>query len=527
MNTDVIVIGSGGAGLISAISALKKGASVTIMSKTPVGTASSTAYSSGYFTFADGELSVDSYIDKTTNVGRNVNNGKLVESLGKEAYSALKELESWGITLRFLKDGHATVRDSSTNPIVSGGGFISELKTLAIKRGVSLLDNVYVTEILVKDNRIWGVEYCDWIKGTFEQIQCKTVILATGGAGQIYQRTDNPSRITGDGYALALKAGLSLVDMEFIQFYPLGIDEPGFPSWMVRLPIIDMARVTDEDNSEFLKEQMQIWGINSGQEISLYARDKTAKLVQEKISQGKKVLLHMEDIQREKWDEWDLKKVRSCFPPSVKPWEYGPIHISPLEHYFCGGICIDENARTSIDGLFACGEVTGGVDGASRVGGNALSNMVSFAMKAGKQSASMSSSSQSIEALPGVRRKDLNCADNNGIDPGIIRTEIKTIVQKYLGPLRKEKGLTKALSKLEAIYENMPDLRIEKPMDILAALEIEGLLLSSLTVARAALFRQESRGVHCRIDFPSEESRFEKSQFVKMNENKLSTSFEE
>src|SRR6056297_200141 len=118
-STDVIVIGSGGAGLISAVSALKQGVSVTIMSKTPVGTASSTAYSSGYFTFADGDRNLENYIGKTINVGRNINNRKLVESLGREATHALEELESWGITLRFLNGGHATVRDSSTNPIVS------------------------------------------------------------------------------------------------------------------------------------------------------------------------------------------------------------------------------------------------------------------------------------------------------------------------------------------------------------------------------------------------------------------------
>lgn len=525
MNTDVVVIGSGGAGLISAISALKEGVSVTIMSKTPSGTASSTAYSSGYFTFADGEQSFTDYVKKTIDVGRNINNVKLVKSLGKEAYSALKELESWGITLRFLKDGHATVRDSSKNPIVSGVGLISELKALASQKGVRLLDNVYVTEIIIKDNLVWGVEYCDWTRGTFEQIRCKAVILATGGAGQIYERTDNPSRITGDGYALALKTGLSLVDMEFIQFYPFGIDEPGFPSWMVRLPIIDLARVTDEENFEFLKEQMQIWGIGSGKEISLYARDRTAKLVQETISQGKQVLLHLEDIEREKWDEWDQRKILSCFPNGVRPWDYGPIHISPLEHYFCGGICIDEHSGTSIDGLFACGEVTGGVDGASRIGGNALSNVVSFAIKAGKHSASISSRTTSTGVLPNVRRKNFNLG-NNGVNPRDIRAEIKTIAQKHLGPLRKETNVIKAISKLEGIYENIPDLRIEKPLDILLALELEGLLLSAMAVARCALFRKESRGVHSRIDFPSEVLQFEKTQSVKMLDDKLLTSFE-
>ena len=202
VNFDVLVIGSGGAGLIAALSAIKEGSTVAVLSKTPVGTASSTAYSSGFFTLPSQDLSFQRYFDNTISVGRGINRKDLVETLGKEACLSLKELQSWGVTVRFLKDGHATVRDSSPIPIVSGGGFISELKTLASNKGVRFIENICVTDILVSNKRVYGVEYCDWMKGTYGRIFCNSLILATGGAGQIFKRTDNPSRITGDGYAL-------------------------------------------------------------------------------------------------------------------------------------------------------------------------------------------------------------------------------------------------------------------------------------------------------------------------------------
>lgn len=528
MNFDVLVIGSGGAGLISALSAIKEGSTVAVLSKTPVGTASSTAYSSGFFTLPYQDLSFQRYFDNTISVGRGINRKDLVETLGKEACLSLKELQSWGVTVRFLKDGHATVRDSSPIPIVSGGGFISELKTLASNKGVRFIENICVTDILVSNKRVYGVEYCDWMKGTYGRIFCNSLILATGGAGQIFKRTDNPSRITGDGYALALKGGLSLVDMEFIQFYPVGFDEPRFPCWMIRLPIIDIARITDEKGEEFLKAKMQEWSIDSGQDISLYARDRTARLIQEKIAQGHEILLHLEDIEKEKWEEWDLRKITSCFPRGLNPWNYGPVHVSPLEHYFSGGIMIDKGAATSIEGLYACGEVTGGVDGASRVGGNALSNMVSFAMKAGKGAASLAYgvSPKPYRLLEEKKAKKISLSDR-GIEPCMIREKIKALDQECLGPLRNEKGIRKVISELEDIYRDIPDLKVEKPQDLLGALEIEGLLLSSLVVAYSACSRKESRGVHYRIDFPLEMQDFERSQFVKIQNGQFVTGFDQ
>ncbi|GAB6280558.1 MAG: fumarate reductase subunit A [Thermovirga sp.] len=499
-----------------------------MLSKTATGTASSTAYSSGYFTLPDHELGVRDYVETTVNVGKNINRNNLLQTLGRGAHASLLELQSWGITIRFLGEGHATIKDSAPLPIVSGGGFISELKSLAWDLGARFEENVFATNILVKNNRVFGVEYCDWMKGTSGRIFCKAVVLAAGGAGQIFERTDNPSRITGDGYALGLESGLSLLDMEFIQFYPVGFDEPRFPCWMIRLPIVDIARLTDGKGNEFLKEQMQTWGIAGGNEISLYARDRTALLVQKKLDLGDEVLLHLEDIEEEKWSEWDLRKTMSCYPEGAKPWSYGPVHVSPLAHYFCGGILIDESTATSIEGVYACGEVTGGVDGASRVGGNALSSMACFALRAGRESVSISrgaSPKPFIQAQAETRPRHEIFSRNDGINPLEIKKTIQTLTREYLGPMRNGKGLRRAIIELEAIRSAMPDLRIKSPLDLLMSFEIDSMLLSSLAAAYPALSRQESRGVHYRQDFPSVMSTFEKNQIVSLKDGKFTTNF--
>lgn len=525
---DIVVIGSGGAGLIASIASAREGVSVAVLSKTATGSASATEYSSGFFTLPDKAMSIGQYIEHVRSVGKGLSREDLLGYLGESAYSSLQDLGSWGVTLRFLGKGHATIIDSAKIPVASGAGMLSELRHLATDHSVKFFENVFVTDLLVSNNRVFGVDYCDWTKGSTGRIYCKSVVIATGGAGQIFRRTDSPSRITGDGYALALKAGLALEDMEFVQFYPLGFDEPRFPCWMIRLPILDIARLTDRAGGEFLKQEMEDRGIKDGMEVSLFARDMAAKLIQEKVDHGDEVLLHLEDIDRSLWNEWDLRKTMGCYPQGVKPWDYGPVHVSPLAHYFCGGVKIDTSTATSIDGLFACGEVTGGVDGASRVGGNALSNMVTFGIRAGREAAKKSRL-PSPRPFAGIENnKERHFPSGRGVEPRRARNEIRSLTQGCLGPLREERSIRRAISVLEdCLGREFPMIRIDRPQDLLEALELESMLITSLSVAYSALSREESRGVHYRTDFPYERDEYGRSQAVRIENGRFLTAFVE
>ena len=354
-----------------------------------------------------------------------------------------------------------------------------------------------------------GVECVQWQTGASTEIDCSSVILANGGAGYIYERTDNPARITGDGYSLALQTGLALTDMEFVQFYPLGWDEPRFPRWMIGLPIIDKARVTDESGDEFFKRELTFWGLKNGVEANLFARDRSARLIGQYGAKGK-VLLHLQELAPEEWQRSPLKDMLSFYPQGVNPWEYGPIQVSPVEHYFTGGIVIDEYCRTNIDGLFACGEVTGGVDGASRIGGNALTNIITFGLRAGREAAGVSSRS-SCESFVGYKETTGKASVSE------LRSKLRNIVQQGLGPVRTPVGMKQALQELAEMQNVLGHLSINSPMERLLALEMPGMLYSALAVGKAAILREESRGVHFRADYPKEREEWQKPIHVSMD----------
>jgi succinate dehydrogenase/fumarate reductase flavoprotein subunit len=382
MKKKIIIVGSGGAGLTAAVAAAKQGADVLLLSKTACGDANCTAYSGGMFSLSSGTVTPDDHFRRILETGRGVNDEKLVRVLAEESEKTLRTLAEWGITLKINSSGQASVRKSAPSEIMGGAGLTRELAALAKAEGVSILENCVATKILAGERGAEGLEWVNWKTGKQYRAPASAVILATGGGGGIYSRTDNPARMTGDGYALALEAGLDLADMEYVQFYPLGWKDPAFPLWMVGLTILDYIPVTDDSGREFLREAILSWGLSSGKEANYFARDKCAIFLSRHELQGGKTLLHLENLREEVLTIPDVRvSLMVDLPPERRT---GPVELSPIQHYFTGGIPIDTGGRTGLPGLYACGEVTGGVDGASRMGGNALTNIVTFGLRAGR-----------------------------------------------------------------------------------------------------------------------------------------------
>jgi len=493
MTKRVTVIGSGGAGLVAAIAARKAGADVVVLSKTTRTTATCTAYAAGVFSLACCGLSPDEYFKKTMETGHYLNDSALVKILTEEAESTFQTLMRWGVRIK-MKKGSASVRATAPNGLMGGAGFTGELAAIAESEGVRFLDWTVATSLRLERGRVAGVETENWRTGERACIPSGAVILATGGGGQIYSHTDNPGRITGDGYALASDIGAVFRDMEFVQFYPLGWAEPGFPKWMADVELVDFVRITDAEGREFLKEAMKEWGYKSGSEVSLYARDKCARLMAEKSAEGG-VFAHLEDLTDEQLKD---PKVQYCltlnaeFFRSVKR----PLRMAPLEHYFCGGVVMDGFGRTSVDGLYACGEVTGGVDGANRVGGNALTNIVVFGYRAGNIAAK--ECEKSLGPLDAGEWRGLHAISEKGERPGVLRKELQEKAWEALGPVRRGRQIEEFLGYL-GDFENRT-IGVETPLDRLFALEMKGLHATAKAVAEAALKREESLGTHWRID---------------------------
>jgi len=510
MDRRLIVIGSGGAGLVAAIAARKPGVEVLVLSKTPKGLASCTAYAGGIFTLGCGKVLPEFHASKTMEIGGYVNDPRLVQIFSDQAKASLEEIRSWGVTLRLTENGHASVRSTAPNPFMAGYGMVKELYHIALDMGIKFLENVAVTSLRMEEMTVTGVECVDWTSGKILGLGCSAVIIAAGGGGHIYQRTDNPSRMTGDGYSLALRAGAQLRDMEFVQFYPLGWDEPGFTNWMLDLALIDRVPLTDSHGKEFLLEAIHSWGLKDGMEANYFARDKASIFMTRHFNSGGEALLHLEELPEKEWDQEPFSEMLPFYPRDIKPWEYGPVRVSPIQHYMPGGIIIDGACSTGIEGLYACGEATGGVDGASRIGGNALTNIVTFGLIAGR-SAAGSLRDGKDDFSPAFTCSIVNSWKTGTLNALEMRNAIRAIVQKSLGPVRTASGIRQAIDELNEIRHNLAKLSVKDRQDLLLALEMQGLVDTSLAVGQAALMREESRGVHFREDFPLKRDEWKKN----------------
>lgn len=489
----VLIIGAGGAGLTAAIEASLAGADVAVLTKTSAGLATCTAYSAGIFTLPVCGISPEEHFRRTMDVGKGINDPSLVKILSEKSEESLRRLSDLGVDIRFSK-GTASTRVTAVNELMGGGGFAGQLVEIAKRSGVRFIEWTVATSLEMTDGKISGISAVDWRTGKSFSLEADAVIIATGGGGQIYRRSDNPARMTGDGYSLAKRAGLDLIDMEFVQFYPIGWNEPGLPEWMADTGLVDYVRITDEDGDEFFKRAITGWGYKSGAEANLFARDRCSVLMAQKERTGR-VLAHLEDISPAKWEDKGLRYSLTIDHRFFDEFRR-PVRVSPIQHYMSGGIRIDGGCRTGISGLYACGEATGGVDGANRIGGNALSNIVTFGIIAGKNAAR----GEPWETRPDREPEAYHpvVGSESGEVPSKLRAELRNAAWEHIGSLRSEKSIRIAQEKIREISES--EMRIESRAEMLLALEMRGLIDTASAVADAAMKRKASLGTHFRED---------------------------
>lgn len=537
-----VVIGGGAAGLTAALALAREGVHVTVISKVKAGNATCTIYAGGGFTLGIQGLSPEEHRKMTYETGRRLNVPALLDTFSNEGPSIVEFLRGAGVPFR-LHRGGLSVERLPAFPLLGGKSLTDGLYQACVAAGVEFIPNLIAMRLLSSDSGICGVECIDHASGKVLSLDAGAIVLATGGAGALYERTDNPQRITGDGYRLALEASCHLMDMEFVQFYPMGFDTPGGAHWFLGLEIIDRARVTGPDGREFLKEMLLREGITSGRQANLLARDKCSVAIALANEKGQS-LLHLEDIPEETWrGQTFLWSIARMFPPSSPPWK-GPVPLHPIEHYFPGGVVIGTDGQTEVPGLFACGEVTGGVDGANRVGGNALTNCILFGRKAGTVAAMHAKGERvapfdaralgQLEGGADAGRVDLPAertaagwlarwSDNaekagTGSDatvpPADLRDSLRDFSTRYLLPLRRGETLEQAQSDIGGLRELLDRQAVRDSRDLLLAAENLGLWQTAAMVSRGALLRTESRGAHFRTDFPEEDRAWEKHIYM-------------
>ncbi len=514
--TDVLVIGSGGAGLRAAIEAKKAGVNVTLVSKSPIGLANSTSYSIGRFRGAFQGLTKKKHFKMTVEGGRFINNEKLVDILVKEAPTRLLELKEFGVTLDTVT-GYCSCDGP---PMRRGEGLTRPLKIEMERLGVKIIDKITIIDLLGEGGAITGAVGLN-LSGDALLFGAKAIILATGGAGQLYLRNDNPIGTVGDGCGLALRVGAELMDMEFVQFFPLGLSESGLPSYLFLLPL-GVLRNSHRDN--FLERH----GLDLARAI-IENRDYLTRAIWSEIQEGRgdkgAVLLDLtevseKELERSVWFKEMGRKLLRDFNYREKP-----VHVAPLVHYFMGGIRINERCETNIPGLYAAGEAASGVHGANRIGGNALTDTIVFGSRAGLYAAEYAMSTRRLEidtSLIKEKKRELNKyfkkKPSDKGDPYKIKSRIQSLMWQFLGIGRTETGLKMGIERLNEIKNEASDrLFVKNSRDLKEIFEVFNMLNTAVTIAQSAKYRTESRGSHYRIDFPRQDKNWLKNVLVSIN----------
>ncbi|MGQ9674136.1 MAG: FAD-dependent oxidoreductase [Chloroflexota bacterium] len=509
--TDVLVIGAGGAGLRAAIEARRAGARVLLVSKTPLGEGNCSAYAMGFFAAAVGGKSVDEHYSDTLEAGRGLNDERLVRVLVEEAPQRIAELSEFGVKWDETRGGANFSRYGP--PGRMGIGLTHPLRAYAARIGVESQESIQVVDLIKSGSEVAGAVGFNFRSGQWHTYRAGAVVLATGGVGRIYRRTDNPVRTTGDGCALALRAGATLQDMEFIQFYPFGLAHPGLPVFMLLMHIADYAPLVNREGREFLRDYYQRWGVKSTAEANVRARDLAAQAIAREILEGRgvdgAVLLRVSEVPEAQWTRPYLGFLRSRLLRSRPLAE--PVRIAPIMHYTVGGIRIDPSTATDVPGLFAAGECASGWAGANRLGGNSLSAIIVFGAHAGTSAARYAAQSDR-RALPSdvldeARRAVERWAGANGPSPQALTAVLQRLSEQHLWVLRSGEGLEEFLAELCGLEDEARNARAVSPAEIRDAFELKNLLVCARAVAQSALLRRESRGGHYRLDYPGEGGR--------------------
>jgi succinate dehydrogenase/fumarate reductase flavoprotein subunit len=516
--SDVLVIGAGGAGLRAAIEAEALGVSVVVVSKAPAGMNNATVVAGGGFRAAIEGLTPEEHMEDTIRVGNGVNDRRLVEVFAREGGWRVLELRKFGVEMSVHRGG-ISVGDI---PSLMGLGITKPMVEYLRERGVRIIDNVIVTKLLTSGGAVVGAVGYDIRNDRPTIFSSGAVVIATGGAGALYKRTDCPLRTTGDGYSLAYHVGARLRDMEFVQFFPLALAEPGSPPYLMGGPITEEGRIVNR-LGEDIPEKHRV----TARPLVLKSRGPLSVAIMREIVEGNGFddAVHIdatEVFKRHGEDGWTSTGRYAYFRDKLKAAEK-PFRVAPICHFCMGGLMTDMNGDTGVPALYAAGEVVGGVHGANRHGGNALTAITVFGARAGAASAEYAKTRNPMQveslAKSELERYDAIRKGESGVDPREVMSQLRELMWLKAGIVRGEKGLMEALAMLGELRETVHGLSASRGREMLVALEVPLALDSAEMIIRAALERRESRGAHFRTEYPEEDEAWLKTVVIAMSDD--------
>ena len=504
LSTDVVVIGSGGAGLRAAIEAKTQGQRVLVLTKGKAGRINCTAVSMGTFRVYQKAQDITHHFCETVQAGKFINNNVLVQHLVTNAWPAVKELETFGVTL-LTEKGRCSIKSEKPAGILLSKALLN----FALDLGVTIREDVTVLDLLVTHTCCGVVALHK--TGHLLIVSAKATILATGGYSGLYALNDNPPSTTGDGLILAYRAGAELQDLEFVQFYPAFTD-PGVPCTPVLDWLIEATKTLVPGGPLLNSEGDPFLGKYNLLDTSIL-RDNLIVAIEREICKKNtdSVVLDLtsvspDDIQ----DSLPLEFQKDAFCPFKEVISKKKLHIASSAHYTMGGIKIDESCRTAVPGLYAAGEVTGGIHGANRLGGNALTEIIVFGKTAGYHAAQYAKKSKLVT----IRREDINnhevSCDLTTAGFSTAKKEVQSIMGEFCRPVRSAKGLSRALKALQHIRTG----EVQSPQKTKHTRDVDHIISLAKLVVTSALIRKESRGPHFRVDYPDTDKKWLKNIVV-------------
>jgi succinate dehydrogenase / fumarate reductase, flavoprotein subunit len=564
---DVLVIGAGGAGLRAAIEASAGGASVGLVCKSLLGKAHTVMAEGG---IAAALANVDDrdnwkvHFADTMRGGQYVNNWRMAELHAKEAPDRVRELEAWGAMFDRTPDGRILQRNFGGHryPRLAHVGdrtgleMIRTLQDHGIHQGIDVHMECTVIALLKDGDRAVGAFGYERERGRFRLFRARALVLATGGVGRAYKITSNSWEYTGDGHTLAYDAGAELMDMEFVQFHPTGMVWP--PSVRGILvtegvrgeggvlknnlgrrfmfdDIPELYRAQTADNEE------EGWRYTQGDKSArrppeLLTRDHVSRCIVREIREGRGsphggVYLDISWIKDRMPNaaEHIKKKLPSMYHQFKQLADIDitrePMEVGPTTHYIMGGVRVDADTQMStVPGLFAAGECAAGINGANRLGGNSLSDLLVFGKRAGEFAAKFAAANKAgvIDArqIDAAARSAVEPFERGtgGEGPYQVQYALQDMMQDLVGIVRNESEMRRALDCIEALERRARRAGVgghrEYNPGWHAALDLHNLLTVSEAITRSAIERRESRGGHFRDDFPDKDAAFGKFNIV-------------
>lgn len=558
---DVLVIGSGGAGLRAAVEAAAAGVSVAVICRSLLGKAHTVMAEGGVaaaLANVDDRDSWKVHFADTMRGGQYLNNWRMAELHAKESPDRVRELEAWGAVFDRTEDGKILQRNFGGHKYPrlahvgdrTGLEMIRTLQDYAIHQKVDIYQEYTIVSLLKEGDRVVGAFGYDREKGLFKVFQAKAVIIATGGMGRIYKISSNSWDCTGGGISLAYHAGAELIDMEFVQFHPTGMVWP--PS--VRgLLITEGVRgeggvlrnnqgrrfmfddIPENYRGQTSTDEEEGWRYTQGDKNAkrppeLLTRDHVARCINREVKAGRgsphggvfldiawikeKISNAPEHIKRKLPSMYHQFKELAGVDITKEAMEVGP-----TTHYIMGGVRVDADTQmTSTPGLFAAGECAAGLHGANRLGGNSLSDLLVFGKRAGEFAAKYAKENQAIKVSEKQVEEISTWAlapferESKGENPFQIQASLQEMMQNLVGIVRLGNELQEAITHIEKFQEQEKSVACGGNRGFNpgwhTAIELKHMLTVAEAIAKAANERKESRGGHFRDDFPDKSEEF-------------------